>query len=82
MTVQAGTLINAPLTHMICHFAEADLYKTIMTNAKEVNLLKEFSNTRKCLQVKINMPFPVTNREIVSMSKLMYIREKKAFISL
>eukprot|EP00350_Pseudokeronopsis_sp_OXSARD2_P005398 CAMPEP_0170552934 /NCGR_PEP_ID=MMETSP0211-20121228/10823_1 /TAXON_ID=311385 /ORGANISM="Pseudokeronopsis sp., Strain OXSARD2" /LENGTH=85 /DNA_ID=CAMNT_0010861001 /DNA_START=573 /DNA_END=830 /DNA_ORIENTATION=+ len=26
------------------------------------------------------MPFPVTNREVVTISKLLYIKEKKAFL--
>jgi len=82
MTVQAGTLINAPLTHMICHFAEADLFKNVVSNAREVHLIKEFSNTRKCMQVRMDMPFPVTNREMLSMAKILYIREKKAFLNI
>jgi len=26
ITVQAGTIIRASLTHLVCHFAEADLF--------------------------------------------------------
>ena len=54
----------------------------MMSNAKEIHVLKEFSSTRRCMHVRMNMPFLVTNREVVSMFKLLYIKEKKAFLNI
>lgn len=74
-------IVKAPLTDVLCLFAELDFFKEWMPNITSVTIEKQVTDYRGIYNFKQYMPWPMWPREIKCMATGMYDRKNKACVS-
>ncbi len=67
ITIGAKTTIKCSLLKIIAILAEVDIMNKFVSRFDSIVKLQEYSMFRWLVQIRLKMPFPVTNREMIAM---------------
>lgn len=77
-TFGGESIIKAPLLHAATILAENDLIVELAPTLDRLDILHEVSPLKKAIHLKINLPFPFSNRDLVCEGTGFVFREQKA----
>lgn len=76
-TFGGESIIKAPMLHAATILAENDLIVDIAPTLDKLDILNNVSPLKKLIHLKVNLPFPLTNRDIVCEGTGFILTEEK-----
>jgi len=73
--------INASLIHVLCLFAEIDVFKDWFPEVTDATVLRQLTNYKAMYTCKQNMPWPLWPREMIFSATGIFDKNKKSCLS-